>query len=121
MKSKVIFICVILLMSMPTVESCGPVVISSRLDTPPPPWFYPNRIETVRYVYFPDHVIYYDIPLRKYIYFENGIWVRVNALPARYRNIDLRRSRYVRIKDYHHDNIKQYHPKNGYVKGRRTS
>jgi len=92
-----------------TLESCGPVVFSSRLGTPPPPWFYPNRIENVRYVYFPDYTIYYDLSLRNYIYFENGAWFTVDILPSRFNSIDLRRSRHIRINNYFDDNIKRYH------------
>ena len=99
----------ILFISIPTFESCGPVVISSRLNAPPPPWFYPNRVETVRYVYFPEYMIYYDLSLRNYIYLNNGAWVTVNVLPARYSGVNLRRSKFVRIRDYRGDNISRYH------------
>ncbi len=88
---------------------CGPVVISSRPHHPPPPWFYPNRLELVRYVYFPEFRIYYDINTRNYVYLEGTIWIRNEVLPPRYRNYNLRRSRYIRIRDYHGDNIKRYH------------
>lgn len=101
-----------------TLSSCGPIVISSRLDGPPPPWFYPNRLEVVRYMYFPEYSIYYDLTLRHYLYLNNGIWIRVNTLPAKYQNLDLKRSRYVRIKDYRSDNIRDYHNENNV---RRTS
>lgn len=100
--------------------SCGPIVISSRPDYPPPPWFYPNRLEVVRYVYFPEYTIYYDLTLRNYLYLDNEIWIRVNVLPPRYRSIDMRRSRYVRIKNYRNDNIREYHNKN-YVSRSRTT
>jgi len=92
-----------------TLESCGPVVFSSRLGTPPPPWFYPNRVETVRYVYFPDYEFYYDLSLRNYIYLNNGAWITVNVLPNRFNGHDLKRSRKIRINDYYGDNIKRYH------------
>lgn len=92
-----------------TLESCGPVVVTSRLGTPPPPWFYPNRVETVRYVYFPDYEIYYDLSLRNYIYLNNGAWITVNVLPTRFKGHDLKRTRKVRINDYYGDNIKKYH------------
>lgn len=91
---------------------CGPVVISSRPNHPPPPWFYPNRLELVRYVYFPEFRIYYDLNTRNYIYLEGNIWIRNEVLPPRYRNYNLRKSRYVRIKDYHGDNIERYHDNN---------
>lgn len=112
MKNKAYVILITLLMSMLTVESCGPVVISSRPDAPPPSWFYPNRVEAIRYVYFPEFLIYYDLSLRNYIYFNNGVWVTANVLPPRYRNINLRRSKFVRIKGYRGDNISRYHREN---------
>jgi len=121
MKKKKVLLVISLLVSLFIAESCGPVIISSRPDMPPPPWFYPNRVEAVRYVYFPDFMIYYDLSLRNYIYLNNGIWVTVDVLPPRYRTVNLRRSRYVRIKDYRGSNIKTYHPRNTYVKGRRTT
>lgn len=94
------------------LTSCGPVVFTSRPNNPPPSWFYPNRLEMVRYVYFPEYSIYFDLTLNNYLYFENNVWVRVNVLPSRYRNIDLNRSRYVRVKNYRSDNIREYHNKN---------
>ncbi len=98
--------------------SCGPVVISSRPSNPPPPWFYPNRLEVVRYVYFPEISIYYDLTARTYLYLDGGIWVRNTRLPARYRNYDLRRSRYERIRNYHNDNIQRYHDEHNANRGR---
>ncbi len=89
--------------------SCGPVVISSRPNNPPPPWFYPSRLEVVRYVYFPEFSIYYDLSQRTYLYLDGGIWVRRRVLPPRYAHINLRRSRYHRIRNYNDDNIRRYH------------
>ncbi|XLS30722.1 hypothetical protein ACJD0Z_07800 [Flavobacteriaceae bacterium M23B6Z8] len=99
----------LLIFCLLSLQSCGPVVIAHRADMPPPPWFYPNRIETVRYVYFPNYSIYYDLSLRMYIYYDNNRWIRVKTLPSRYRNINLRRARYRRINNYYDDNIKRYH------------
>lgn len=98
--------------------SCGPVVISSGPNNPPPPWFYPNRLEVVRYVYFPEISIYYDLTARSYLYLDGGIWVRRKVLPPRYRNYNLNRSRYERIRNYHDDNIRQYHDKHNANRGR---
>ena len=100
-------------------ESCGPVIISSRPSAPPPPWFYPNRVVNVRYVYFPDVTIYYDLTLRHYIYIENGVWLSVNVLPQRFNGINFRNSRQIQIRDYFGDDIGKYHPNNSYAKGRR--
>lgn len=91
------------------MASCGPVVYTSRSGNPPPPWFYPNRVEVVRYVYFPEFRIYYDFTTRNYIYFEGNVWVRNITLPPRYRNLNLNRSRYQRIPGYRDDDIGRYH------------
>lgn len=110
MKNKKIF--TLLLAVTITLMSCGPVVFSSRPDNPPPHWFYPNRLEMVRYVYFPEYSIYFDLTMNNYLYLNNNVWVRVKALPPRYKNIDFNRSRYVRVKNYRSDTIRDYHNKN---------
>ncbi|MCP4978565.1 MAG: hypothetical protein GY931_20660 [Maribacter sp.] len=115
LKTLVLFVAYIILLAF---ASCGPVVISSRPSSPPPPWFYPNRLEVVRYVYFPEISIYYDITARTYLYLDGGLWVRHSVLPARYRNYDLRRSRYERIRNYHDDNIRRYHDEHNANRGR---
>lgn len=91
------------------LESCGPIIISSRPSHPTPSWFYPNRVINVRYVYFPDYMVYYDLSLRNYIYLENDVWITVSVLPTRFNTINLRRARQVRIDNYFGDNIKEYH------------
>lgn len=100
------------------LTSCGPVIISSRPSAPPPPWFYPNRVETVRYVYFPDYIIYYDLYLSNYLYFENGVWVTVKSLPPRFRHLNLRKSRFIRVTNFQGDNIESYHQNNVINRGR---
>ncbi|WP_422080984.1 hypothetical protein [Ulvibacterium sp.] len=102
------------------MASCAPVVISSRPNSPPPPWFYPNRLEVVRYVYFPEFSIYYDLSQRTYLYLDGGIWVRRRVLPSRYSRINLRRSRYHRIRNYNDDNIRRYHDRHN-TDGRRST
>tara|TARA_R110002051_G_scaffold75877_1_gene138047 strand:+ start:18713 stop:19081 length:369 start_codon:yes stop_codon:yes gene_type:complete len=104
-----------------TIQSCGPIVLLSRPEQPLPPWFYPNRVEAVRYVYFPEHTIYYDLYLRNYLYLNNNIWVRVNVLPERYSAINLNRSRYVRVTGYRGDTIRQYHNENNVSRSTRST
>lgn len=120
---KRIRICLIaLLVSFISLESCGPVIISSRPNHPTPPWFYPNRVVNVRYIYFPDYTIYYDLTLRNYSYFENGIWVTVTVLPPRFNSINFRRVKQVRIQDYYGNNIREYHSRPSTpVRGRREN
>lgn len=109
---------ILMLMILFIIASCGPVVISSRPGNPPPSWFYPNRLEIVRYVYFPEFSIYYDLSARTYLYFDKGVWVRRNVLPPRFGHIDLRHSRYERIRDYHDENIQPYHDQYNANRGR---
>ncbi|MGB5499563.1 MAG: hypothetical protein WBM77_11600, partial [Maribacter sp.] len=74
MKNSKTLKCALILISALVLSSCGTVVISSRPNHPPPPWFYPNRLEVVRYVYFPEISIYYDLTARTYLYLDGGIW-----------------------------------------------
>jgi hypothetical protein len=109
MKKVKFIIIVFLLGTFISLESCGPVIISSRPSHPTPPWFYPNRVVNVRYIYFPDYTIYYDLTLRQYIYFDSGAWITVNVLPTRFNGINLRRSKQVRIENYYGNDIRDYH------------
>ena len=115
LKTLLLFITYIILLAF---ASCGTVVISSRPNQPPPPWFYPNRLEVVRYVYFPEISIYYDLTARTYLYLDGGIWVRHEVLPPRFQNYDLKRSRYERIRNYSDDNIRRYHDEHNANRGR---
>lgn len=101
--------------------SCGPVIISSRPQHPMPDWFYPHRVVNVRYVYFPEYSIYYDITLRNYLYWDSGVWLRVNVLPPRYNTFNLRRTRQIRVENYFDDDISRYHRTRTPVTGRRTT
>ncbi len=118
MKTKFSPVKILILVLFFALSSCGPIFISSRPSAPPPPWFYPNRVETVRYVYFPDYLIYYDLSLGNYIYLENGVWITVKVLPTRYNTLNLRRSRYIRVNNYFGDEINIYHRENQIKRGR---
>ncbi len=109
MKMKKALLAMLLFAGIMTLVSCGPVIIASRPEVPPPAWFYPNRVEMIRYVYFPDYMIYYDLSVRNYIYLENGVWITVKVLPQRFNTINFRRARFVRVKDYRGDKIGTYH------------
>jgi len=115
LKTLLLFIIYITLLAF---ASCGPVVISSRPHNPPPTWFYPNRLEVVRYVYFPEISVYYDLTAHTYLYLDGGIWVRREILPSRFQNYNLRRSRYERIRNYNDDNIRRYHDEHNANRGR---
>ena len=101
--------------------SCGPVIVSSRPEMPPPSWFYPNRVVTLRYIYFPNQTLYYDLSLRTYIYLDNGVWRRSPIKPSVYNGINLRRENRVRIENYYGDDIKDYHPRNPAVRSNKNT
>ena len=108
----------LVVLSFVLLTSCGTVLVTSRHHNPPPPWFYPNRVELVRYVYFPELTIYYDLTSRTYVYLNAGLWVRSQTLPRRYGGINLNRSKYRRVRDYQDDNIQRYHEENNTKRGR---
>lgn len=116
-RSFLLLITYILLLAM---ASCGPVVISSRTSQPPPPWFYPNRLELVRYVYFPEYSFYFDLSANSYLYLDGGVWIRRSSPPPQYRHLDLRKSRYERVRNYSDDNIRRYHDEHNLNRGRTT-
>jgi hypothetical protein len=117
-KSKLIMMLFLIVLAF---SSCGPVVVTSRPNHPPPPWFYPDRVEVVRYVYFPEYAIYYDLTLSNYLYLNNGVWVRVNKLPPQFSHINLNRSRYTRVRGYRDDNIRTYHNENNVRRSTRST
>ena len=94
------------------INGCGPVVITSRIGAPPPPWFYPHRVEMVRYIYFPELVLYFDLRSQTYVYRDGSHWIRRPELPEKYQRIDLSRQRYQRIQNYDRDDIQPYHDGN---------
>jgi len=49
----------------------------------------PYGYDYVDYYYFPDMDVYYNVPQRNYIYFDNGRWAFSASLPSRYRGYDL--------------------------------
>ena len=53
------------------------------------PVWGPVGYDYVDYYYLPDIETYYYVPRRQFIYLNNGQWVFVSALPARYRAYNL--------------------------------
>jgi hypothetical protein len=69
--------------------SCG---TSSYVEEEPqyinPDWA-PAYSPGVRYYYFPDIEVYYDLSARDYVYLQNGQWLFSSTLPPYYHDYDL--------------------------------
>lgn len=94
------------------LNSCGVVTPSSRLLIDSQPGYYSNNIEAVRYYYYPEHMVYFDLSIKKYIYLNDGVWIAATVLPSHFGTLNFRSSHYVKIHNYYGDNIMKYHLKN---------
>lgn len=65
----------------------------------PPVWAAAAPVE-VHYYYLPEIEVYYDVPAERYIYLNNGVWVRSANLPRRYSGYDLYHSEPVYLTHY---------------------
>ena len=64
--------------------------IHARIEYTNPAWAPPYH-SGVRYYYFPDIEVYYDLSSNDYIYLNDGRWYFSNSLPDYYREYDLYR------------------------------
>lgn len=108
MKTNIYLTILTFILTIFTFESCQSIFISARLGAPPP-WFQTNRVQIVRYIYFPDYEMYYDFSMRNYHFIENGSWLSVNILPYRFNGVKLKRAKQIKINNYYGDHIKKYH------------
>jgi hypothetical protein len=63
------------------------------------PMWGPTGYDHVEYYYLPDIEVYYNVPQRRFFYFERGRWIGGSSLPSRYRGYDLYRSYKVVVND----------------------
>ncbi|MDR2271738.1 MAG: hypothetical protein LBF27_12610 [Sphingobacterium sp.] len=86
------------------------------------PSWGPVGYDYARYYYIPEYNMYYDVPGRCYVYYDNGGWIRRSNLPRRYRHYDFYRAHKVVINDrtpwHHHD---RYRSRYGHSRGRQVS
>jgi len=105
-----------------TLNSCGVIVApSSRLLMDSHPGYYSTNIESVRYYYYPEHMVYFDLSIKKYIYLSDGVWITAAVLPSHFGSLNYRFSNRVGIHNYYGDNISKYHLKNRTRKSKRGS
>ena len=74
--------------------------VSVNVNLGGPPVWAPAAPVEVQYYYLPDIEVYYDAPAHRYIYLNNGAWIRSSNLPNRYRGYDLYHARPVYLTDY---------------------
>jgi hypothetical protein len=97
--------------------------VSINVNFGTPPQWGPVGYSEVSYYYLPDVQSYYDIRAEQFIFLNNGVWIRSNNLPNRYRNYDLYNGYKVVLNDYHGSSPYSYYPQHklkyykGYNKG----
>ncbi|WP_395044394.1 hypothetical protein [Flavobacterium sp.] len=111
MKTLKLFI--IGLLFITTSNSQAQVSVNVNLGKPPV-WAPANRVET-QYYYLPDVDAYYDVPAERFIYRNNGTWIRSTVLPARYKSYNLSGANIIYLTDYKGNSPYVYH-KNHIVK-----
>ena len=68
------------------------IQVSINFNIDSQPIWGPTGYDYVEYYFLPDIEVYYNVPLHRFIYFENGHWISRSSLPSRYRGYDLFRS-----------------------------
>ena len=63
--------------------------VSLNINIGSQPMWGPVGYDYVNYYYLPDIDVYYDVPARRYVYLDGGVWVHRTYLPARYKNYNL--------------------------------
>jgi hypothetical protein len=87
MKKIVLVMFVMVLFFIATSKVSAQIGISINLNLQPQ--WGPVDNDYVEYYYLPEYDIYYNAPVRKFIYRKGNKWVTVSSLPSQYRNIDL--------------------------------
>jgi len=103
----------ILLLLLTSLLNFAQVSVNVNLGTPPI-WAPSERVET-QYYYLPDIDTYYDVPTSRFIYMNNGVWIRSKNLPNRYKSYNLRGGRVIYLTDYRGNSPYKFH-KNHKVK-----
>ena len=75
-----------------------------------PVWAPPERVAT-QYYYLPEVDAYYDLPAERFIYLNNGGWVRAEKLPAKFQNYNLQTGKVIFLTDYKGKSPYKYHKK----------
>lgn len=83
------------------------------------PLWGPTGYDHARYYYLPDIETYYDVPQRRFYYYQDGRWIGRSQLPPRYKSYDFYHSYKVVIDDPKpYNNHKKYRDQYLSFKGR---
>ncbi len=77
------------------------------------PVWGPPGYDHAEFYYLPEYDVYYDVPHRRYIYWEGNKRISAAALPPRFHNVDLYKTYKVVLNEpkpylHHSDHLKQY-------------
>ena len=86
MRKQLLFIAILIAI---TCSYSAKAQLSVHVNLGVQPVWGPTGYDYVNYYYIPDIDAYYDVPNRRYTYFEDGQWVTRMSLPPRYRDFDL--------------------------------
>ena len=75
-----------------------------------PLWAPADRVAS-QYYYLPEIDSYYDVPAQRFIYPNNGKWIKAKKLPKKYQNYNLRGGKVVYLTDYRGNAPYQFHKK----------
>jgi hypothetical protein len=85
------------------------VRVNVNLGTPPV-WAPSDRVQS-QYYYLPEVDAYYDVPASRFIYLNNGNWIRSERLPKRYSGYNLKGGKVIYLTDYRGNSPYVYHKK----------
>lgn len=84
-----IFLMAAFLLSLFNFTTQAQVRVNVGVNIGAQPEWGPAGYDRADYYYMPDMDMYYDVPQRQFIYFDNGRWMFAASLPVRYRSYDL--------------------------------
>lgn len=103
--------------------SASQAQVSVNVNLGKPPVWAPAESVATQYYYLPEIDSYYDVPAERFIYPNNGKWVRAKKLPKKYQSYNLRGGKVIYLTDYkgnapyafHKNHQEKYYVKsNGY-------
>jgi len=111
---KKLALCLLLAGGLAAQPASAQIKVNLKVNIGSQPVWGPTGYDHAEYYYLPEYDVYYDIPRRRYIYWEGGRQVFAPSLPPRY-HADLYHTYKVVLNERepyrHHDqHIRQYAP-----------